>query len=77
MGKKQTRQTIIDENLLVYKDIIDSSERNINIVEDYVSGMSLSQVGEKYHISNQRVRTIIVTYIVHCHWYIRDKNKLN
>ena len=75
MGKKWTRQTIIDENLLAYKDIIDSSERNISIVEDYTDGISLKKVAEKYHISSERVREIVVTYIIHCHWYIRDNKR--
>lgn len=74
MGKKSTRQQIIDENLLSYKDNISFSERNLHIVEDYAAGKTLGQLGEKYHICAQRARTIIVTYIIHCHWYIKGVN---
>ena len=73
MSRKKTRQQIIDENLLSYKNYISFSERNINIVEDYAAGMTLGQISEKYHICNQRARTIIVTYIIHCHWYLEGK----
>ena len=73
--KKTTRQKIIEENLLSLKNNISFSDRNINIVEDYVGGMSLRKVGDKYHISSERVRGIVVKYIIHCHWYIRDNKR--
>lgn len=74
MSKKNTRQQLIDENLLSYKESISVSERNLHIVEDYAAGKTLGQISKKYGICAQRVRTIIVTYIIHCHWYIKGVN---
>ena len=73
MHKKWTRKTIVDENLLAYKDCVSISERNIKIVEGYAKGMTLGQLSQKYDISKERVRVIIVTYITHCHWYIKGR----
>ena len=73
MHKKWTRKTLVDENLLAYKDCVSISERNIQIVEGYAKGMTLGQLGKEYSISSERVREIIVTYIIHCHWYIKGR----
>ena len=74
MKRKSTRRTLIEENLLSLKDNISISIRNINIIEDYVNGMTLDEVGIKYQISNVRARAIAVNYIAHCHRYLRNKN---
>ena len=73
MHKKWTRKTLADENLLAYKDCISISERNIEIVEGYAKGMTLGKLSKEYSISSERVREIIVTYIIHCHWYIKGR----
>ena len=73
MHKKWTRKTLVDENLLAYKDCISISERNIEIVEGYAKGMTLGKLSKEYSISSERVREIIVTYIIHCHWYIKGR----
>ena len=74
MKRKSTRQTLIEENLLSLKYNVSISIRNINIIEDYVNGMTLDEVGIKYQISKVRARAIAVNYIAHCHRYLRNKN---
>lgn len=71
MKRKSTRQILIDEDLLSLKDNILVSARNINIIEDYISGMTLEETGRKYQISKERVRAIAANYIAHCHQYLR------
>lgn len=70
MKRKSTRKTLIEENLLALKDKVPVSDRNINIVEDYVNGMILEEIGKKYNISIVRARAIAVNYIAHCHKYL-------
>ena len=70
--KKHTRQTLIEENLLSLRDKVPVSERNVHIVKDYTSGMTLAEVGKKYQISMERVRAIVVSYISYCHRYLRN-----
>lgn len=74
MKRKSTRQKLIEEDLLSLKDNINTSLRNINVIEDYASGMTLEAVGKKYQISKERVRAIAVNYIFHCRQYLRSKN---
>ena len=74
MKRKSTRQKLIEEDLLSLKDNINTSLRNINVIEDYASGMTLEAVGKKYQISKERVRAIAVNYILHCRQYLRSKN---
>lgn len=70
MKRKSTRQTLIEENLLSLRDKVPVSDRNINIVEDYVNGMILEEIGKKYNISIVRARAIAVNYIAHCYRYL-------
>lgn len=73
MERKSTRQILIEENLLLLKNNINVSSRNVNIMEDYVGGMTLEETGRKYKISKERVRAITVNYIAHCHQYLRTQ----
>lgn len=67
------RQQINDENLLQYKDIVANIifERNLLIVEEYMSGISMAELGRKYNVSSPRIRAIIYDYIRYCHRYMR------
>ncbi len=60
------RRRILDENLMKYKDVVKMSERNITIVQEYVSGISVTQLAKMYEISRERVSYIIQTYILYC-----------
>lgn len=60
------RRRIIDENLMKYKDVVKMSERNITIVQEYVSGISETQLAKMYEISRERVSYIIQNYILYC-----------
>ena len=71
MKRKSTRQILIDEDLLSLKDNVLISDRNINIIKDYISGMTLEETGRKYQISKERVRAIAANYIAHCHQYLK------
>ena len=71
MKRKSTRQILIDEDLLSLKDNVLVSARNINIIKDYISGMTLEETGRKYQISKQRVGEIVANYIAHCHQYLK------
>ena len=71
MKRKSTRQILIDEDLLSLKDNVLVSARNINIINDYINGMTLAETGRKYQISKERVRAIAVNYIAHCHQYLK------
>lgn len=69
--KNSIRQRIVNENLLAYKEFVPSSDRNINIVEELVTGSSYVEIGKKYQISSQRVRQIVLNYIRYCVWYLK------
>lgn len=56
MKRKSTRQILIDEDLLSLKDNVLVSARNINIIKDYINGMTLKETGRKYQISKQLQR---------------------
>lgn len=60
------RKRINEENLLQYKDQVQLSERNINIVEKYVEGCTLADLAEQHGITRERVAQIVSTYIRHC-----------
>lgn len=60
------RERIIREKILQYKDQVQLSERNINIVEKYVEGCNLADLAEQHGITRERVAQIVSTYIRHC-----------
>lgn len=39
-------------------------KRNLKIVEEYKTGLSLGYLGRKYHLTRQRIHTIIKTFDV-------------
>lgn len=55
----------IIKDLLVYIDHINVSERNKEIVKEYVEGASYTALGRIYGISASRIRSIIVNYRHH------------
>ena len=75
--KTHLRQQINDKNLMQYKDKITDffSARNISIVEEYMSGTSMAELGRKYNITPQRIRIILYNYIRYCYIYKRQQTK--
>ena len=61
----------LSKSLLSLKDNVLVSARNINIIKDYINGMTLKETGRKYQISKGRVRAIASNYIAHCHQYLK------
>lgn len=60
------RKQIIEENLSQYNDQFTFSSRNFAIVEEYVSGASMTNLADKYGISLSRVHQIVGNYVMHC-----------
>lgn len=72
MKKKNTRDIIIEENLLSFADnkfVI--SDQNLNILKDYVDGMPVRMIGKKYNVCYSSVRQMIASYVKKCHKYLK------
>lgn len=68
-GVKRTK--FFEEGLFPLIEHINTSERNRNLLEGYAKGNTFGELSQKYKISSERVRQIVVDYIIHCHWFIK------
>ena len=66
----------IIKDLLIYIDHVNASERNKEIVKQYVEGVSYATLGRLYGISGSRVRSIIVNYRRHAVNYGKEIGEL-
>ena len=65
------RTQFCEEGLFSLIEHINTSERNRNILEGYAKGKTFTELGILHGISYERVRQIVVDYIIHCHWFIK------
>ena len=65
------RARIIQDNLLQYMAQIKISDRDKQVVQEYVNGASYKQLAEKYGFAPNRVPQIAFHYIRHCGLFIR------
>lgn len=66
----KTQICLVKERLFPLVEHVKISDRNRNIIMECAEGKSYTELGEKYGISGERVRAIVVQYITHCHWFI-------
>lgn len=65
------RTQFLEEGLFPLIEHINTSERNRNLLEGYAKGKTFGELSQKYKISSERVRQIVIDYIIHCHKFIK------
>lgn len=61
--KNHYRDKILDNHYEKYLDVVNISDRNRELLKDYIGGMSQKACGEKYGVSSHRVPQIAHSYI--------------
>lgn len=74
--KSDMIQKIYDENLIDYMDRVNMSDRDKEIVKIFLSEkLTYREIGERFNISHERVRQILIGYARRGHHYFTKDQK--
>ncbi len=63
MEKSNIKEKIEERDLLKYLNTVNMTERDKAIISEYFEGeTTYNQLGEKYHLSHERIRQILVKF---------------
>ena len=64
------KKTMIEDEYLSYIDIISISDRNNDIVTEYINGILFKTLADKYQVSPSRIHQIVENYENHVYRYV-------
>ncbi|MBO5278167.1 MAG: hypothetical protein J6B06_01565 [Lachnospiraceae bacterium] len=67
--KHYLRKRILENGYLKYIDCVNESERNKEIIIQYVNGASYKELSEKYGVTKNRIPQIVNRFAMKACWY--------
>lgn len=71
------RKRIIENGYLALKDKLPISERNKEIITEYVTGRSYIEIGKDYNLTSARISMIVSNYVRHAIKYLNENSEID